>query len=61
MVTRAEYIAALQTEKAFVDSRAEMVDAEKARRLRDIDDELAAYGTAPVKTGRASGRGPETA
>ena len=58
MVTRAEYIAALQTEKAFVQSRSELADAERSRRLRDIEDELSQFDPAPV---RVAGRKPETA
>ncbi len=58
MVSRADYVQALQTEKAFVQSRGELPDAERSRRLRDIDDELAQFDPAPA---RVAGRKPETA
>ena len=47
MVTRAEYVGALQRERAHV----EATSPDDATRLADIDTELARFGTAPAKRG----------
>ena len=61
-MTRDEYVAALKMELRYVEQTAAEASPEvSARRLADIDAELASFDPAPTqgKPGRASGRAPE--